>query len=230
MKRFYVLGVLMFIGIIAVFSTMRAQNLELVKSSTKDSTITIELSMPRLNYLKDKTFQDNLNSQIESNVKNFVQQVRDIATQDAAGGVQRVPYEANVTTEVRYQNDEFVSFIVYYYQFTGGAHGITTFDTYNVDLKNCRLIALADIIKQDDEKIIKDSILKSIEEKKEEFFEEDAKQLVTNEDLSKRPFVIEKDGIVFKYNHYEIAPYSTGMPEFKITWNELGSRPWFINE
>lgn len=148
MKRFYVLGVLMFIGIIAVFSTMRAQNLELVKSSTKDSTITIELSMPRLNYLKDKTFQDNLNSQIESNVKNFVQQVRDIATQDAAGGVQRVPYEANVTTEVRYQNDEFVSFIVYYYQFTGGAHGITTFDTYNVDLKNCRLIALADIIKQ----------------------------------------------------------------------------------
>ena len=230
MKRFYVLGILMFIGIIAVFSTMRAQNLELVKSSTKDSTITIELSMPRLNYLKDKTFQDNLNSQIESNVKNFVQQVRDIATQDAAGGVQRVPYEANVTTEVRYQNDEFVSFIVYYYQFTGGAHGITTFDTYNVDLKNCRLIALADIIKQDDEKIIKDSILKSIEEKKEEFFEEDAKQLVTNEDLSKRPFVIEKDGIVFKYNHYEIAPYSTGMPEFKITWNELGSRPWFINE
>jgi len=230
MKRFYVLGVLMFIGIIAVFSTMRAQNLELVKSSTKDSTITIELSMPRLNYLKDKTFQDNLNSQIESNVKNFVQQVRDIATQDAAGGVQRVPYEANVTTEVRYQNDEFVSFIVYYYQFTGGAHGITTFDTYNVDLKNCRLIALADIIKQDDEKIIKDSILKSIEEKKEEFFEEDAKQLVTNEDLSKRPFVIEKDGIVFKYNHYEIAPYSTGMPEFKITWTELGSRPEFIKE
>ncbi|NLH36571.1 MAG: DUF3298 and DUF4163 domain-containing protein [Thermotogaceae bacterium] len=230
MKRFYVLGVLMFIGIIAVFSTMRAQNLELVKSSTKDSTITIELSMPRLNYLKDKTFQDNLNSQIESNVKNFVQQVRDIATQDAAGGVQRVPYEANVTTEVRYQNDEFVSFIVYYYQFTGGAHGITTFDTYNVDLKNCRLIALADIIKQDDEKIIKDSILKSIEEKKEEFFEEDAKQLVTNEDLSKRPFVIEKDGIVFKYNHYEIAPYSTGMPEFKVTWTELGSRPEFIKE
>ena len=230
MKRFYVLGILMFIGIIAVFSTMRAQNLELVKSSTKDSTITIELSMPRLNYLKDKTFQDNLNSQIESNVKNFVQQVRDIATQDAAGGVQRVPYEANVTTEVRYQNDEFVSFIVYYYQFTGGAHGITTFDTYNVDLKNCRLIALADIIKKDDEKIIKDSILKSIEEKKEEFFEEDAKQLVTNEDLSKRPFVIEKDGIVLKYNHYEIAPYSTGMPEFKVTWTELGSRPEFIKE
>ncbi len=230
MKRFYVLGILMFIGIIAVFSTMRAQNLELVKSSTKDSTITIELSMPRLNYLKDKTFQDNLNSQIESNVKNFVQQVRDIATQDAAGGVQRVPYEANVTTEVRYQNDEFVSFIVYYYQFTGGAHGMTTFDTYNVDLKNCRLIALADIIKKDDEKIIKDSILKSIEEKKEEFFEEDAKQLVTNEDLSKRPFVIEKDGIVLKYNHYEIAPYSTGMPEFKVTWTELGSRPEFIKE
>ena len=230
MKRFYVLGVLMFIALIAVFSTMRAQNLELVRSSTKDSTITIELSMPRLNYLKDKTFQDNLNSQIESNVKNFVQQVRDIATQDAAGGVQRVPYEANVTTEVRYQNDEFVSFIVYYYQFTGGAHGMTTFDTYNVDLKNCRLIALADIIKKDDEKIIKDSILKSIEEKKEEFFEEDAKQLVTNEDLSKRPFVIEKDGIVLKYNHYEIAPYSTGMPEFKVTWTELGSRPEFIKE
>lgn len=82
----------------------------------------------------------------------------------------------------------------------------------------------------DDEKIIKDSILKSIEEKKEEFFEEDAKQLVTNEDLSKRPFVIEKDGIVFKYNHYEIAPYSTGMPEFKVTWTELGSRPEFIKE
>jgi len=72
MKRFYVLGVLMFIALIAVFSTMRAQNLELVRSSTKDSTITIELSMPRFNYLKDKTFQDNLNSQIESNVKNLM--------------------------------------------------------------------------------------------------------------------------------------------------------------
>ena len=230
MKRFYVLGVLMFIALIAVFSTMRAQNLELVRSSTKANTITIELSMPRFNYLKDKTFQDNLNSQIESNVKKFVQQVRDIATQDAAGGVQRMPYEANVTTEVRYKTNEFVSFIVYYYQFTGGAHGMTTFDTYNVDMKNCKIITLADVIKQGDEKIIRDSILKQVDQKKDEFFEEDARQLVTNEDLSKRPFVIEEDGIIFKYNHYEIAPYSTGMPEFKITWNELGSRPWFINE
>nr|HRD20988.1 DUF4163 domain-containing protein [Fervidobacterium sp.] len=136
MKRFYVLGVLMFVAIIAVVFTMRTQNFELVKSSTKDSTIKIELSMPKFNYLKDKTFQDELNSKIEANVKNFVQQVRDIATQDAAGGVQRMPYEANVTTEVRYQTNEFVSLIVYYYQFTGGAHGITTFDTYNVNLKN----------------------------------------------------------------------------------------------
>lgn len=228
MRRFYVLGVLMFVAIIAVVFTMRTQNFELVKSSTKDSTIKIELSMPRFNYLKDKAFQDELNSKIETNVRNFVQQVRDIATQDAAGGVQRMPYEANVTTEVRYQTNEFVSLIVYYYQFTGGAHGITTFDTYNVDLKNCKIVTLADVIKKSEERIIKDSIIKQIEERKEEFFEEDAKQLVTNEDLSKRPFIIEKDGIVFKYNHYEIAPYSTGMPEFKITWNELGSRPDFI--
>lgn len=219
-KRIYILAILLFIAILAYLSSVRGKKIELIESSTKNDSIQISISIPKFNYLNDSKFQEELNNSIENKVKNFVEEIRKIAQQDREEGVQRVPYEANVKTEIYYQDKDLVSMIIYYYQFTGGAHGTTTFETYNIDIKNSKLLNLSDILDKNAEDMIKKEIIKQIKSQSEYFFPESV-NYISKDNIFARNFLIEATAITFIYPHYEIAPYATGMPMFSIEWQRL---------
>lgn len=219
-KRIYILAILLFIAILAYLSSVRGKKIELIESSTKNDSIQISISMPKFNYLSDSKFQEELNNSIENKVKNFVEEIRKIAQQDKEEGVQRVPYEANVKTEIYYQDKNLISFIIYYYQFTGGAHEITTFETYNVDIKNSKLLNLSDILCRNAEDMIKQEIIKQIKSQSEYFFPESV-DYILKDNIFSRTFLIEASALTFIYPHYEIAPYAIGMPMFSISWEKL---------
>ncbi|MEN3041923.1 MAG: DUF4163 domain-containing protein, partial [Fervidobacterium sp.] len=161
-KRFYILAIILLIAIFAYMYTIKSQKIEIIQSSTKNNTIQITISMPKLKNLDNLRFQEELNNTIENKVKEFVKQVKNIAEQDKKEGVQTQPYEANISTNIHYQDENLICFVIYYYQFTGGAHGITTFETYNIDLKNSKLLSLNDIIEKEAEKIIKQQMVNQI--------------------------------------------------------------------
>ncbi|QIV77992.1 DUF4163 domain-containing protein [Fervidobacterium pennivorans subsp. shakshaketiis] len=103
------------------------------------------MQIPKFGNTYNSDFEDSLNSNVQEKVRNIVEEVKAVAHQVAKDRMLRSKYEVRISTEVKFKSKDFVSLVIYCYTFTGGAHGVTTFDTYNVDLKNSKLLTLNDI-------------------------------------------------------------------------------------
>lgn len=119
-----------------------------------------------------------------------------------------------------FNTDEVISLPVNYYQYTGGAHGLTTKVSYNYDLKSGKEIKLKDLFKEgfDYKSIIDKKVREDIEKEKDIYFENGALFKGVNENQA---YYLNKDGIIVYFQQYEIAPYSSGIREFKIPYGEL---------
>ncbi|MGI5882771.1 MAG: DUF3298 and DUF4163 domain-containing protein, partial [Dethiobacteria bacterium] len=123
---------------------------------------------------------------------------------------------------IRYKNytcGNIASLAVESYQYSGGAHGLTTVDFCNLDTKNNKLLTLSSLFKDDVDyvSLINQEIIKQIavRQKGEEipYFEgEEGFQSIDAE----HPFYLKDNELIIHFGQYEIAPYVAGMPEFSI--------------
>lgn len=141
-----------------------------------------------------------------------------------------IPYEAMMVYTIPYNRFCVISLYFDAYQFTGGAHGgtVRTSDTWN--LKEGDRMRLADffppgfpyrayIFEQIDARIAEETA------SGENDFFEDAPQLV-REAFDEESFYLTDKGIVIYFQQYDIAPYSSGIVEFLIPYQEgVVSRP-----
>ncbi|MGL5346274.1 MAG: DUF3298 and DUF4163 domain-containing protein [Peptostreptococcaceae bacterium] len=129
-------------------------------------------------------------------------------------------YEAYTNYEVKYNKNNIISIPVVYYQFTGGAHGMSELKTYNYDLVTGQEIQLKDLFKEDCsyKDIINKEVQDNISKNPQDYFKGDDGFKGISEN---QKFYIEENGIVVYFGQYEIAPYSTGIPEFKIQWEKI---------
>ncbi len=119
--------------------------------------------------------------------------------------------------------DYLLTFYIISYGFSGGAHGMETQDFYSVDLRSGRLLMLRDIIRAGSEdglsqlltqKLRKQANLKDGQKLSEAgYFVEEVKPNAN--------FYLTADGLVFFYNHYDIAPHSFGATNLFLTFDEL---------
>lgn len=138
--------------------------------------------------------------------------------------------EAIMSYELKENNFNILSIVVTSYIYQGGAHGTTTVETYNINKKDYSLLNYDVIFDENAEEYfnmkMNDIIAKSKEnngsryalntEGKEVLFFENAEANVKNTAM-----YFEGDNIVFLYPHYEIAPYSSGMPIFKFDKKDI---------
>jgi len=125
------------------------------------------------------------------------------------------PYDLVSKYRVNYIDDNFISLYVDYYQYTGGAHGITDRRAYNIDLSAGQELALKDLFKANyDYKTVIDKVVN-------QQITTDPGQYFTGNmgfkgigDLQK--YYLEDGMLVVYFSQYEIAPYVAGFPEFKI--------------
>ncbi|MCD6552140.1 DUF3298 and DUF4163 domain-containing protein [Thermotoga sp.] len=246
------------------------------------------IEIPRFKNLGNIWFEMLLNYEVEKSAKEFVEYI-ELWAREARKQIEEMKdkdeelykanlmlkYIADVSHEIRYVSPRYLSFILYYYRYTGGAHGMTYCETFNIDLVNYRKLRYEDVFKPEAEKVIKKEILRYMfehpdpffiptdREFSDEFFEElyrkykeegksyreeqiekvqkdetlsekDKKMLimvlsmcssaidtVLKDDLSERPFLITKEGLVVKYMPYEVGPYVSGLPEVLIPWERL---------
>lgn len=125
-------------------------------------------------------------------------------------------WEIQVDGEVLYQSPEIITIALTIYSNTGGAHGISTITLVNFDSVSGENLQPLDLFNNltavtDMAKLVFD---KQIEGKESEYFNSGSFELSQNIGFS-------DDGILFLYNVYEIAPYSTGMSEFTIPFDDL---------
>lgn len=124
------------------------------------------------------------------------------------------PWETQIDVEVIYQSEALASIAITSYVYLGGAHGLTTIIFKNFDLTTGNLIDNADLFTDYNrfKELSEKHFDKNIEDKTS-LFEPSNFKMPKN-------IAYSHEGIVLLYNTYEIAPYSTGIIEFLIPYNE----------
>lgn len=133
----------------------------------------------------------------------------------------RFPFEVYSRYTLGIDNSSIISLYNDYYEYLGGAHGMTTRTSYTIDKEKETLLTLKELFAPGYSYIdtINKSIKEEIEKKPEDYFNSGREFKGINENQS---FYIEGDKLVIYYQLYDIAPYVFGIPEFKIPLKSFG--------
>jgi hypothetical protein len=127
------------------------------------------------------------------------------------------PWEAQIDGEVIHQSTEIISISITSYTNTGGAHGALHISFLNFNAVTGKRIKNDKLFKDFNAfKTIAKSYFDATIKDKNTLFEPDNFQLPQNIGYN-------EDGVVFLYNTYEIAPYSTGIIEFTIPIDKVST-------
>lgn len=210
------LTIILAIGTAAWLTTAKTRNVavETATISQKTDIISVTLRIPVFTGLGDGTAQEQLNSSIRQNALDFAAKIEELAREAKEEEWFR-PYEVVVDYEVRYLSDEVVSLLISYYQYTGGAHGLTPVEGLTVDARTGRKLALQDLFQPgtDYRAVISTEIARQFDARRGDFFP-DARD--TALDFDENDFYVEGGDIVIFFQQYDIAPYAAGHPEFRI--------------
>ncbi len=207
-------------------SSQEEKNVEVgtKKQEGKTDYFHYQLNIPTFDHIKNKGFEKKLNSYYETNILSFKKKLEAEAKKyyDAAEQTPTTlhPYVAQVDYKVTLRKPSLVSLYISYYQYTGGAHGMYEWKANTFDIDKKKELSLADLFQQDSKfiDIIKQEIKRQINQDSGKFFP-DAAALVDKATTFK--FFLEPEHIVLYYPLYEIAPYASGIPTFRIPYTLL---------
>ncbi|MEH7180944.1 DUF3298 and DUF4163 domain-containing protein [Neobacillus vireti] len=122
-------------------------------------------------------------------------------------------YEYTTQHEVKYQENNVLSLLIFDHIYAGGAHGATIVSSYNFDVSTGRQILLEDVAKTSvNLDKIRQYVIAELTERPEVFQD----SLVDVKIDNSRSFYFTETGIVIKFLEAEIAPYAAGMPEVEV--------------
>lgn len=175
--------------------------------------VNIDVDIPQIVGLINENDEKVINNEISDWTDSWINEVKE-TSEDLTP---TIPYELNAKYTLT-NNESILSFYIDYYQFSGGAHGITTRKSYNIDIKSGKKIELKDLFKvgYDYKKNINELIQKEINKHPDYYFtgKEGFNGIKDNQS-----FYIKNNKIIIYFPYYEIAPYVAGMPEFEIPYD-----------
>ena len=133
-------------------------------------------------------------------------------------------YELEETYTVTYNERCITSLYTEQYTYMGGAHGATERRSDTWDFRSGRRIALSDFYPGNND--VSDRIKDCIEEQTAQRLKAAPSTDFDNyTELIRKNFHMENyylnpDGIVIYFQQYDIAPYSSGLPEFELPFRE----------
>lgn len=180
-----------------------------------------DVRIPVLMGLGDSVLEERLNSWWEREITGFAEQIaaEGRAFDEELGEELRhwLPFAAAVDFRVGYLDERFLSIPIEYYYFTGGAHGFSYLESTNVDLLTGEELTLGDLFvaEYDYCEAIHEEVLSQMRANPSIYFDE---TMADSEVSPNHPFYLTPEGIVVYYGLYEVAPYSSGIPEFTIPY------------
>ncbi|MCE5221168.1 MAG: DUF3298 and DUF4163 domain-containing protein [Clostridium sp.] len=125
------------------------------------------------------------------------------------------PYEIYSKYTITEDNSLLLSLYNDYYEYLGGAHGMTIRTSYTIDKDKESLITLKELFVQGYpyNDIINKKVMEEISKNPENYFDAGNVFKGISENQT---FYIKGDDLVIYYQLYDIAPYVFGIPEFKI--------------
>ncbi|MFP4020839.1 MAG: DUF3298 and DUF4163 domain-containing protein [Halanaerobium sp.] len=180
----------------------------------------IEAEIPILMELNHKNIQEEYNDLFRDNILTFIEYTIEMARQNqqdfADANFPLKEFVARVDYDLKNDN-QILSIKFNYYQYTGGAHGNPYSLSYNIDLATGEDIKLVDFLEDKNLTLsqVEDLIKSKIENEPDLYFQDDYGFQSLDEEQC---YYLENGELVVYFQPYAIAPYSTGMPEFRIEY------------
>lgn len=141
-------------------------------------------------------------------------------------------YYKGIESRVQLYEKNFLVYRIDYNEYTGGAHGIYMASFLNMDLGLMRPLRLDDVFVGEYQEVLTDLIwnqLMADNDAKTRSELEDMGYGSTGEIAPTENFFLDKEGITFYYNVYDITPYAMGPVSvsipFQMMEHMLGSNP-----
>lgn len=132
-------------------------------------------------------------------------------------------YHYNVTSETSSGRRGVTVYRATVDYYEGGAHGVNQRIVMNFDNETGQLLTLADVFvvghEQTLSKLLTDKLLEKTDTKDVDELRQKG-YLYSMDMFPTENFVLDKDGITFIYNAYEIAPYEQGIIELNIDYGD----------
>ncbi len=131
----------------------------------------------------------------------------------------------NLTGNILFNADGIISYQVVSDSYTGGAHGNMTVDNGVFDLKTMQQLSIANVFNDAvlpelhamlQNKLMLQNDCNSIDE-----LAEKGQFTAPNEIVATDNFYVNEDGITWTYDPYEIAPFSVGIVQITLSWDEV---------
>ena len=195
---------------------------QLTGKAIKDNGELLQLSLniPVVGGMENREIQSQINAAFEKYAAErkeaMAKGAGDFAREAKKQGFPFRPYELWIDYKVTYNKSGLLSLYTECYEYTGGAHGLTVRTQYNLSLNTGKEIALGELFREgtDYKGIINQEIARQISAEPNKFFPAGDMGFKTIAD--NQSFYFEEGGIVIYFGLYEIAPYASGIPEFKI--------------
>lgn len=144
-------------------------------------------------------------------------QAKELYDYNVSNGYPVMVFEVVSKYRITYNEPPILSLYQDEYIFTGGAHGDTTRTSQNWDFAYNKQFSLDDVYYNNPDYIL--CILKQINEQIKSAetgtYFDDYCQLVL-ETFNPNQFYLTNQGVTIYFQHYDIAPYSSGIPEFNV--------------
>ncbi|MGL4664964.1 MAG: DUF3298 and DUF4163 domain-containing protein [Clostridium butyricum] len=202
------------------------------KSINKDvKYLKEDLRIPQFNNGKNPDNIKIINIKINNDIFPKVNEAEQTASEyygDLHVEKPQFPFEIYSRYTVTINNNSIISLYNDYYEFLGGAHGLTIRTSYTVDKEAEKLLNLKELFTSDYDykSIINDEIKKQIAAEPDKYFEsaDNFKGIGDSQN-----FYISGKNLIIYYQQYEIAPYVAGIPEFNIPLEKFGSDYKYAN-
>lgn len=190
----------------------------------------VNLKIPVITGMTDTGVQSALNALFGKSVsdeeKAITEQVEEYLEEATKSDFPLRTFQLYSDYKVTYNRNGLLSVTCEIYEYTGGAHGMTFRNSYNIDLDTGRELALKDLFKEGAgyKDIINREIERQIAADPDKYFMDVEWGFKTISD-NQAFYIVDAEGsvssvdyqdLVVYFGLYEIAPYASGIPEFKI--------------
>lgn len=198
--------------------------IELKDKITNESNEHMEmiLNTPYVQGLNNNEFEKIINNDINSYINSMKKEFEDVLQRDLlyakTNGFSLPKYEIKSNYIVTYNDENLLSFTITSSSFTGGSYSTSNKKSYNIDLKNSRLLNLQHLFSEDQDfqQVINNKISEEIAKDRNKYYSNKFRGIDYDQ-----PFYLEKESIVIHFPMNEITPYVVGVPEFKIPINSF---------
>ena len=133
-------------------------------------------------------------------------------------------YYEMTSNEIMFNQNEIISYTIYFENYTGGAHGSHTCTNHVINLQTGNLITEEDIFVENYQEDLAQILVNTIAEQREVENIKDLENIgyfSIEEIYPNGNFLINKNGITYTFNEYEIAAYVVGMTQVFLPFNEI---------